>query len=403
MPLFIYEAVDNNNKVFSGFIDAKNENSARSNLQGLPFPIKRIYRSTFWRELIGIGSSVPLLQLVIFTRELSAMIKSGVQLVNCLKILLRGGTYDKLKLVILRVLANIQKGGSLSTAFGQHSNVFSPFYLALIKAGEVSGELPKMMERLTDYLEWEYALRAKVKAAMIYPFIVFITAILIAVIVVLYIFPIFINMFEGFNMELPLLTRILVVIITFLKQWTVLFSLAVGAYFTISFLNKYLKTATGRLQLHSYILKIPHIGAIAQKLAIARFCNAFSVLYGSGLPLHALFDAISHATGNELFDLKIRQCMELITNGFSLKVALESTNLFPAAALGMIEVGENTGELPSVLARTAKFYDFQVNMDLSAISSIIEPFLIFGMGLFVGVILIATLLPIYKIVSEFTT
>ena len=402
MPVFIYEATDNKNKVFSGFINAANETSALLSLKDLPLPIKRIYRATFWKELILIGDTIPLTHLMIFTRELTAMIKSGVQLLNCLKMFVREETYDKLKLVILRVIAQIQKGASLSTAFSQHPNVFSQFYLALIRAGEMSGELPTMMERLTEYLEWEYALRTKIKAAMIYPFIVFISAVLLAIGVVLYIFPIFISMFEGFNMKLPLLTHILVVIITFLKQWAVLLSLAVGLYFSISFLKKYLQTSAGKLQFHSYILKIPRIGSIISKLAITRFCNAFATLYGSGLPLLMLLDAIRNVTGNELFDLKISRCTKLIAEGTSLKTALESTNLFPPAALGMIEVGENTGELHSVLTRTARFYDFQVNADLSAISSIIEPLLIFGMGLFVGIILIATLLPIYKLMSEFT-
>lgn len=401
MPVYVYEAEDLSGKVIKGTVDAFDEPSARLQLKDLPYPIRRVYRLSFIQEFLWLGGGISLLQIAIFTREITCMLQAGLGLARCLEVISASDINVRFRVILQRILVNLKKGASFTTAISQYSAVFPPLYLALVKAGELSGELTAMLDRLAAHFEWEYGLRGRVKSAMVYPIIVFTIAVILAIVVVLVIFPIFVDMFEGLNVQMPPLTRAMIVLVSFLTNWLTIAALIVGSISVYFLIRRYLKTSLGRYHCHWHLMHLPILGPLIQKIAIARFCRTFSTMYGSGLSLLTIMEVISGTTGNEVFNERLRQCIELLKRGERLTTVLASTGVFSPLTVGMIDVGENTGYLEDIMFKTADYYDFDVQNSLSGLTTIIEPLLMCFMGIFVAVVLVAVFSPIYQLINQF--
>lgn len=402
MPIYIYEAINPKGDIIRGDVEAWDETSARLKLKkDIPFPIKRIYRKTFIRDFFDLGPAISLQQLAVFTRELHYMLQAGLPAIQCFKTILGSDVKSRFKKIIQQIIDNLTKGASFYTAFSQYPAVFSTMYLAMIWAGHISGNLDLMIGRLADHLEWEYNLRARVKAAMIYPIIVFTFSILLVIAMVLFVFPVFIGMFEGLNVPMPLLTRILIAIVGFFRHWAVVLSLVTGTIFAAYFYKNYINTYIGRQHLHWQLLKLPLIGPVTAKIAISRFCRTFSTLYASGVPILTTLEVASNATGNEIFNNKLKDSMESIKKGATLTQAIKDTEIFPGLVVSMMEVGENTGTIDTILKKVSSYYEFEVENSLSQLSQIIEPIMIFGMGILVAIITMAVFQPVYQLINGF--
>lgn len=402
MPTFIYEAQNNDGVVIRGLVEAKTRSLALSELKTYRLHVRTIQEQTrltaFFNKLLGIKLKL----LAIFTRELATMFKAGLPLVKCLEVLTRKGENRRLEDVLLLVQEHIKAGSSFYEGIAKYPDVFDPVYLALVRSGEISGQLEEILDRLAVFLEKESKLRQTAKAAMTYPLVVFTFCTLISTGLIVFIFPQFISLFEGLEIAMPWPTRILVFIVSMLKNPFVLLLLFGLAGFSIASFNRYVKTRRGRKQFHQWLLTMPLLGKINQKIAIARFCRTFSTLFASGVPiLHAL-EVVSKVSGNELINEAIEHVREAVKYGSSISAPLEESALFPPMVTSMIHIGEQSGHLQTMLGKIADYYEMEVEIALNSLSKLMEPALIGIMGFIVGFVLIAIFLPIYQLIGNFT-
>jgi type IV pilus assembly protein PilC len=402
MPLYIYEALNEDGNLVRGVLDAENRLLALNQLKQYRFKIQKLQEQTQIQRFFLRLHKVSVGSLAIFTRQLATMLKSGLPLVRCLEVLSARGEDRRLENIILLLREQIKAGSSLSQALGRYPEVFNPVYMTLVRAGEISGELPEILDRLATYEEKEYALRAKVRASLTYPILVFVFCVLVATVLILYIFPEFIRMFEGFHLIMPWPTRILILFVDFFKNpWVLLILLSsIGAF--IFLFSQYMNTYIGRKQVHHWLIRIPVLGSVIQKVAISRFCRTFSTLFGSGVPILQALDIVSRVTGNEIINDAISHVQEAVKYGSSISAPLEESGFFPPLVVNLIQVGEKTGYLHKMLDKIADFYEMEVDLALSALIKLMEPVLIGMMGLIVGFVLLSIFAPIYQLIGSFS-
>lgn len=401
MPTFLYEALNEEGSIIRGLVEAETRNLALSQLKAFRFQIRNLREQTrfgaFLNKLRGVSGTV----IALFTRQLATMILSGLPLMRALDILSRHGENRRMEDVILLVREHIRGGETLSQAMSRYHDVFSPVYLALVRAGEVAGEVGEILERMADYLEKEVKLRKRVTGAMMYPLFIFGFCVTLAFGLITYIFPRFVAMFEGLQVRMPFPTRVLMLLVATVKNPFFL-ALALGVLATLAFfVTQYIKTPIGRRHFHQWLLTAPIFGPVNRKVAIARFCRTFSTLFGSGIPILQALEVVSRVSGNEMINEAIFQVQEAVKYGSSISAPLEESGLFPIMATSMIQVGEQTGYLQAMLSKIADYYDTEVELGLLALTKLVEPVLIGVMGCIVGFVVISIFLPIYQLISSF--
>ncbi len=396
--LFRYTAKDATGKTVSGSVDAESQHGLIENLRKQDLIIISIVEEepkVESKKILIFGRRIKAEDLVVFSRQLSTLVNSGIPLSQSIRVLADQAENPKFKNVLYSVNDDIETGLSLSEAFARHPKVFSSLYINMVRAGESSGTLDAILDRLASYLEKTQALNRKVRTALVYPIVVSAMALAITTGLILFVVPTFKNIFATLGGTLPLPTRILILISDTLKKYFfIILGFSVGAYFL---LRQFIQTEFGRFHFDKTMLKLPVFGILFQKVAISKFSRTLSTLIKSGVPILTALDIVSKTAGNKVIEKTIEASGKNVREGEPFSAPLERSGLFPPMVVRMISVGEKTGELEKMLAKIADFYDEQVDAAVSGLTAIIEPLIIAFLGLVIGFIVLAMFLPILKL------
>jgi len=389
---FSYKAKDPTGKIVEGEIEAQAEKDVYSKLRSQKFVVLAVKKIAKKKKR---GHKVGSKDIVVFSRQLSTLVSSGVPIVQGLSILEAQAENPRFGEVISAIRSDIEGGLSISEAMKKHPKVFSELYVSMIKAGETGGILDTILERLSSYLESAEALKGKVKSAMMYPTIVGGAAILITVFLIIFVIPIFKGIFKDFGAELPFMTRVIINISDFLRAYIlyVLPVIGVGVYG----IKKYFSTENGKRVLDQNMLRAPVLGEILRKVAISKFTRTLGTLMKAGVPiLHAL-ETVAKTAGNKVIEEAILKSRDSIKEGGRLAEPLKKSGLFPQMVVQMIGVGEETGSLDTMLLKIADFYDEEVDTAVKGLTSMIEPLVMIFMGIVIGFIVIAMFMPMFEL------
>ena len=342
--------------------------------------------------------SVPAKNLAVFTRQFSVMIDAGLPLVQCLDILGNQEEHKYFQQVILQTRTDVEGGQALAEAMKRHPRVFDALYTNMIAAGEAGGILDTILKRLAVYIEKAVKLKGQVQSAMIYPIAVIVIAGGVVGVILWKVIPTFASLCAGLGAELPLPTRIVIALsnnlVRFMPFLVVLF---VGGSYA---LRQYYATEKGRRVVDGMLLKIPILGAILRKIAVARFCRTLSTLMASGVPILDGLDITARTSGNAIIEDAIQVTRKSIERGETISAPLKETGVFPGMVVQMISVGEATGALDNMLAKIADFYEEEVDTAVAGMLTLLEPVMIAFLGGVVGGIVIAMYLPIFGLISK---
>jgi type IV pilus assembly protein PilC len=389
--IFSYKVKDLKGKVLEGEIEAKDQFEAINKLKLQKYAIISVNQSK--RKKIKTGK-VSLKELTIFSRQLSTLVSSSVPIVQSLSILESQVENKNFARVISLIRKDIESGLSISDAMAKYPDVFSELYVSMIRAGEVGGVLDTILDRLATYLESSAALRDKVKSALMYPIIVGSIAVIVTVVLIIFIIPIFKNIFSSFGAELPLITRIVIGASDFLKKYIFHIIVFLGVFFYG--IKRYIKTEKGRRQFDYILLKLPIFGIIFKKIAIAKFSRTLGTLVKSGVPILQALETVAKTSGNKVIEEILLSSMKSVKEGGKIAEPLKKDNIFPPMVTQMISVGEESGSLDTMLFKIADFYDQEVDASVKGLTSMIEPIVMVFMGLVIGFIVIAMFIPMFQ-------
>jgi type IV pilus assembly protein PilC len=334
----------------------------------------------------------------VFSRQFAVLINAGVALVRGLGVLSDQCPNPKLKKALQEISADVQQGTNLSDAMRKHPHCFDGLYVSMVQAGEVGGVLDEVMNRLAKLLEDVARLQNQIKSAMTYPIAVGTIAILIFLGMCIFLLPIFANIFEELDAELPAFTAFMIGISNFLRSPYVL--ILVAALLVLAFAyRQYYKTRVGRETMDRFFLKMPLFGDLIQKTATARFCRTFGALSRSGVPILTALEIVRDTAGNQVIANAVDEARKEVQTGGMISLALQREKVFPVMAIQMISIGEETGEIDTMLMKVADFYEDEVEQAVKALTSILEPIMIVILGGMVGSILVAMYLPIFGIMD----
>jgi type IV pilus assembly protein PilC len=347
-----------------------------------------------------LGKGVSPKNLAIFTRQFSVMIDAGLPLVQCLDIL---GTQEEdpnFAATILQTRADVENGQSLADAMSKHPKSFDALFSNMIAAGEAGGILDTILKRLATYIEKAVKLKGQVKSAMVYPIAVIVIAALVVAAILWKVIPTFATMFASLGAELPLPTRIVIAMSNGLVRYGWIAIVAIGAIGW--FFRQYYSTESGKRTIDGIVLRLPILGLIMRKIAVARFCRTLSTLLSSGVPILDGLDITARTSGNKIIEEAILSTRKSIEGGNTISAPLKETNVFPPMVVQMIAVGEATGALDTMLGKIAEFYEEEVDTAVAGLLTLLEPVMIAFLGVVVGGIVIAMYLPIFDLISKLT-
>lgn len=401
MPNFKYVAKDRAGKTLSASMDAKDRVTAVDVLRKKDLIIisvvEDIPKKGISLAFFGGSKKIKLDDIAMFARQLATMVDAGITLVAALDILGEQMDNKTFGAIILTVRNDVEAGSSLSAALAKHKKVFSPLFINMVRAGESSGMLDDILERLSQYLEKTSSLQKKVQSAMIYPAIVSSMAIGITLILLLKVVPIFKDIFSGFGAKLPTPTLILINISNTLQRYFLL--VVLGLIGIIFLFRKYLNTEKGRIRFDGFILNVPIFGPLLQKVAISKFARTLSTLVKSGVPILSALEIVGKTSGNKTIEMAVEEVRKNVREGEGIATPLAKSKIFPTMMTRMVSVGEQSGELEKMLSKIADFYDDQVNASVSGLTSMIEPLIIAFLGIVIGSVVIAMFLPIFKLTT----
>ncbi|MBE9114595.1 type II secretion system F family protein [Lusitaniella coriacea LEGE 07157] len=400
MPTFIVEVQDAAGKTSKERVKAIDAAQARSILINKYPSVGQAKKDIFDIDLSEIEaklSTVKVKDKAIFSRQFSVMVNAGVAIVRCLGVLSEQCPNPKLKKALLAISDDVQQGVSLSESMRKHPDCFDQLYVSMVDAGEVGGVLDEVLDRLSILLENMQRLVNQVKSAMSYPVAVGSLAVIVFFAMTIFLIPIFAGIFEELGVDLPALTQLMLFLSKSFRNpifWIVSLPVVIGSVFAF---KQYYKTDMGRRQIDGLKLKMPLFGDLAQKTAVARFCRIFGTLTRSGVPILNCMDIVRDTVGNQVIADAIQEAKSEIQQGGMISIALDREGVFPVLAIQMISIGEETGELDSMMMKVADFYEDEVEQAVKALTSIIEPIMMVGVAGIVGVILLSMYLPMFKV------
>jgi type IV pilus assembly protein PilC len=393
MSKWLYKGKTTQGKEVAGEVDASSKADVEILLRKKRIRALSIKRKPMDLNL-SFGGGVPLKVMARFTRQFSAMTSAGLPLIQCLDILSEQTEHEVLKQAIMQVAADIQGGGTLADSLSKHKKIFSELYCQMIAAGEAGGILDTILLRLAEYQEKADALRRKIKGAMTYPVIVAVVAVAAVAILMIFVVPIFANMFTDSGAKLPLPTRVVMGISDFIRSWfPAIFAAAGVGLFS---LYRYNKTEKGKLKLDMLLLKSPVLGDLERKSCISRFTRTLGTLLNSGVSIIDALQVTAKTSGNKVLELGIYKTLESISGGQTIADPLKATGVFPPMVIQMIAVGERTGGLSEMLIKISDFYDDEVDAAVETLTSMIEPLVIVVLGSIIGGVLVAMYLPMFE-------
>jgi type IV pilus assembly protein PilC len=402
---YTFKAMDVAGAPMRGQVDAESKQAVSDQLRSRGLVILEIAEKHSSREInISLFERITLSDLSVFSRQLATMVSSGMTILRALFVLEEQTEVKKLKAVIVLVRKDVEAGLSFSVALSRHPRIFSPLFIAMVRAGEIGGVLEDSLVRIADQLEKEDNLRRQVRSAMVYPSVVLSVALIVMIVLVVYIVPVFAGVLKQFatnasGQQLPAMTQVTVDVSHAITGYWYAF-IAGAAAIVFSF-TRWKSSVSGRPQWDALRLKIPFkIGDIVQKIAIARWARTFSALTAAGVPLLEALDITGRSAGNEVVARVMGDVIDSVKRGGTISEPLRESTVFPMMVSHMVAVGESTGELDWMLAKIADFYEERVAAAVKALTSIIEPVMIVFIGGMVGFIVIAMYLPLFKVYNE---
>lgn len=396
MAVYVWEGKNFRGAVQKGEMEAANEAAVKSTLRGQKIQITKVKAKP--KDLL---ENVSFLQpkvggktLSVFTRQFATMIDAGLPLIQALDILGSQEPNPTLKKAIGRIRGDVESGSTLSNALKKHPKIFSDLYVSLVAAGEMGGMLDTILARLATYIEKNEKLKSKVKGAMVYPSVVLTISIIVIAILLIFVIPVFQEMFEGLGGELPYLTQLVVDISHFLR-YNIIYILAAIALCYFAFI-RFRATEKGRFAVDKTLLGLPVFGSLLKKSAVASFTRTLGTMTSSGVPILDGLGIVAGTSGNKVVEQAILDTRTAISEGKTIAEPLSKSGIFPPMVTQMISVGESTGALDTMLEKIADFYEDEVDAAVDALTSLIEPFMMVFLGGTIGVMLAAMYLPIFK-------
>jgi type IV pilus assembly protein PilC len=399
MPTFAYTGRTASGEPRKGDIDAMNVAQATAALrrqQIIPSSItEKKGIGSIQIKIPGLGPGIKTKELVVFTRQFATMIDAGLPLVQCLEILASQQDNPEFQRVIYDVKSSVEGGATFADSLKKHPKVFDALFVNLIAAGEVGGILDTILNRLANFMEKAQKLKGKIKSALTYPIAVIVIATLVVTGLLVWVVPVFEDMFEGFGQALPAPTQLVVGMSNFIQDyWYVLIGIIVGIFIAI---RQVRRTEGGRMFTDAVLLRLPVFGDLLRKTAVARFTRTLGTMISSGVPILEALDIVAKTAGNVVVEDAVMKARKSLSEGKTLAEPLAETRVFPPMVTQMIMVGESTGAMDTMLSKIADFYEDEVDVAVEALTSLIEPLLMAFLGVAVGGLVIALYLPIFQI------
>ena len=399
---FQYKVKDKTGKLVEGSLEAENQQLVVSKLRSMgyvPIEIQQQGGVSVNKELKlpGLSDRISLKEVAVFSRQFATMINSGLSLLRSLYILAEQTENKALAEVVNQVRMDVEKGSSLSQALAKHPKAFNRLYVSMVRAGEIGGALDSVLLRLADTIEKQVELRRKVKSAMTYPVVVAVLVLVIVTGMLLFVIPMFENIYKELGGSLPAPTQFLINISKVIRKWWwAIFILEIGGAI---WFKKWINSEDGRKKWDAIKLKVPVFGKLVRKTALARFSRTLSALVRSGVPILESLDIVAETSGNNVVAEAVWDTQTAVKNGEPLSKRLEDHPVFPPMVVQMMAVGEETGALDEMLDKIADFYDQEVEATVDALTSLIEPILIVVMGVCVGGMIISLYLPMFNVIK----
>lgn len=401
MPKFAYSGKTLSGQVAKGVIEAANLAQANAVLrrqQIVPSslsPKKSGLAALNEIQIPGMEQKVKVKEIVVFTRQFATMIDAGLPLVQCLDILANQQENKRFQKVLLDVKTRVEEGSTFADALRKHPKIFDNLFVNLVAAGEVGGILDTILNRLSGFMEKAEKLKGKIKGALTYPIAVIVIAMIVVTGLLLWVVPVFDEMFKGFGSALPVPTQIIVNMSNGLKAyWYLIFGSLAGVIIGI---KQFYKTKKGRRIMDAVFLKMPVFGDLLRKTAVARFTRTLGTMLSSGVPILEALEIVAKTAGNVVIEEAIMQARSSLSEGKTLAEPLAATKVFPGMVTQMITVGESTGSMDTMLNKIADFYEDEVDASVDTLTALIEPMLMAFLGVVVGGLVIALYLPIFSL------
>ncbi len=393
MPTFTYTARDAKGQIKNATIEAASRDDVVTQLRRQRMNVVKINEET---KKAKVGS-ISMRDIVIFTRQFSTMINSGLPLVQALDILAKQSENKSLQTVTKAVVFDVESGNTVADALGKHPKAFNELYVNMVAAGEAGGILDTILLRLATFMEKNDARVRKVKGAMIYPGVIMSVAAIAIAVLLLFVIPVFESMFGSVGMALPLPTRVVIWLSRFLKSYW--WAIGGGTFVAVIMLKRYYKTSGGQLRIDRLLLHVPVLGDVLRKSAVSRFTRTLGTLVSSGVSILDGLEITAKTAGNRVISDAIMASRSSIAGGDTIAGPLQKSKVFPPMVISMIAVGEQTGGLDEMLSKIADIYDEEVEAAVSGLLSMLEPLMIVFLGVVVGGMVVAMYLPIFDMMN----
>ncbi len=398
MPNYVWKGRNRAGLIQEGVLAADSKDLALAALRRQNIVVTGIRERGKEISLTKVGRKVPPKILAIFTRQFSVMIDAGLPLVQCLEILANQQEHKSFQRILLQVRQDVEAGSTLADAMRRHPKAFNNLYVNMVAAGEAGGILDTILQRLSVYIEKAVKLATQVKSALIYPVAVIVIAAIVVAVILLKVIPTFAALFTSLGAELPFPTRVVIAASHFLARYFIFF--VIGIVAGIFAFRRWYATESGRHVVDGLILKLPILGSIMRKIAVARFCRTLATLTSSGVPILESLDITARTSGNAIVEDAILETRRSVEGGKTIVEPLRDSGVFPNMVVQMIGVGEQTGALDQMLNKIGDFYEDEVDASVAGLVKLLEPVMIFILGVVIGGIVIAMYLPMFTLINK---
>jgi type IV pilus assembly protein PilC len=398
MPNYSWKGRTRGGRVQEGVLVADSKDAAIATLRKQQIIVTAVTEKGKEFALPKLGGRISSKEIAIFTRQFSVMIDAGLPLVQCLEILGAQQENKTFQKILFQVRQDVESGSTLADALRKHPKAFDDLYSNMVAAGEVGGILDTILQRLAQYIEKVVKLRSAVRSAMVYPSAVIAIAVIVVWVILWKVIPTFATLFEGLGASLPLPTRITIGLSRFIGSfwWLMIAAVGLGAFL----IQRYHKTHDGRRVIDGLMLRVPVLGSVLRKIAVARFCRTLGTLVSSGVPILEGLEITARTSGNAVVEDAIMATRRSVEEGKTIAEPLKDTDVFPPMVVQMVAVGEQTGALETMLNKIADFYEDEVDEATANLLALLEPIMIVFLGVVIGGIVISMYLPMFDLISK---
>ncbi len=401
MTLYSYRVRNEKGELIEDTIDSQNEEAVASSLREMNYYIIDIKEtrpaSKGFSIQLNLFNRIRPRDISVFTRQFSTLISSGMSLIESLEVLREQASNERFGEILLDVRRSVESGLTLSESLAKHPNIFSNLYISMVSAGEAGGVLDETLDKLAMFLEKEENIRLKIRNKTAYPKFVLGFAVFIMIVIILFIVPTFQGIYEELGVQLPVLTRIIIFIGDLFKKFYTYIILAILIFGGRYAFKKYINTPRGRYNFDSLRIKLPKVGGIIKKIALARFSRILGTLISAGIPILRSLDILMGVSGNKIIDNSIEEIKEDISEGEGMAEPMKNHAIFTPMMIQMVNVGEKSGALDDILNKVADFYDEEVSNSIETVITILEPILLLVVAVMVAIIVLSLYLPLFNV------